>query len=131
MSSYIGVHVNRLEGGTIDSVQVKDSAGIELPISPDEYKRRGIKPPIEELPEATSLQAGKLIHTLKLVPEDADISEVFRLPAGTLTITAGQAIEQCKGQEPGIVVRVISSRNRLVFGPEIKPYTVVPKEAGK
>ena len=34
------------------------------------------------------LQAGKLIHTLKLLSEDADISEVFRLPAGTLTITA-------------------------------------------
>lgn len=73
------------------------------------------------------LQAGKLIHMLKLVPEDADISEVFGLPARALTITAGEAIKQCEGQKPGIVARVNSNRNGLVFGPDIKLYTVIAK----
>jgi hypothetical protein len=75
------------------------------------------------------LQAGELIHILKLVPEDADISEVFVLPAGTLTITAGEAIKQCEQQEPGIVVRA-NSNGGLVFGPDVMRYTVTPK-AGK
>ena len=73
------------------------------------------------------LQAGKLIHMLKLVPEAADISEVFILPAGTLTITAGEAIKQCEGQKPGIVVRPNSSRNGLVFGPDVMRYKVIQK----
>ncbi len=77
------------------------------------------------------LQAGKLIHTLKLVPEDADISEVFGLPAGTLTITAGEAIKQCEAQKPGIVVRPNSARNGLVFGPDVMRYTVVQRKAAK
>lgn len=77
------------------------------------------------------LQAGKLIHMLKLVPEDANISEVFILPAGTLTITAGEAIKQCEGPQPGIVVRPDSSRTGLVFGPDVMRYTVVSRKAGE
>ena len=77
------------------------------------------------------LQAGKLIHTLKLVSEDADISEVFGLPARTLTVTAGEAIKQCEVQKPGIVVRPNSARNGLVFGPDVMPYRVVSKKAAQ
>lgn len=77
------------------------------------------------------LQAGKLIQMLKLLPEDADISEVFILPARTLTITAGEAIKQCEGQQPGVVVRPNRSRNGLVFGPDVMRYTVVSKKAAK
>jgi len=77
------------------------------------------------------LQAGKLIHMLKPVPEDADISEVFRLPAGTLTITAAEAIKQCEVQKPGIIVRPNSARNGLVFGPDVMRYTVVSRKGAK
>jgi hypothetical protein len=74
------------------------------------------------------LQAGKLIQMLKLVPEDADISEVFIMPAGTLTITAGEAIKQCEEQRPGIVVRANNSNGGLVFGPDVMRYRVIPKD---
>jgi hypothetical protein len=73
-------------------------------------------------------QAGELIHILKLVPEDVDISEVFKLTPGTLDVTAGEAIKQCEGQEPGIFVRANSSRNGLVFGPDKHLYTIVPTD---
>tara|TARA_R100000306_G_C4348443_1_gene128852 strand:- start:114 stop:290 length:177 start_codon:yes stop_codon:yes gene_type:complete len=51
MSSYKGLYVQRLDDGTIDSVQVEDTAGISMPFDPDEYVRRGIKPDISCLPD--------------------------------------------------------------------------------
>lgn len=104
----------KYEPDTITSVQGK----------PPRFTKRG--KPVELGDDEIwrpKLQAGKLVHMLKLVSEDADISEVFRLPAGTLTITAGEAIKQCEAQKPGIVVRVNSSRNGLVFGPDVMRYT--------
>jgi hypothetical protein len=95
---------------------------------PPRFTKRG--KPVEQGEDGIwrpKLQAGKLIHTLKLVSEDADISGVFGLPAGTLTITAAEAIKQCEGQKPGTVVRVNSSNGGLVFGPDVKPYVVIPK----
>ena len=51
MSSYEGLYVQRLTDGTVHSVQVKDSAGNQLPLDPQEYIRRGIGPPLETLPD--------------------------------------------------------------------------------
>lgn len=51
MSSYTGLYVQRLDNGTVFSVQVVDTAGNSLPLEPDTYVQRGIKPPIESLPD--------------------------------------------------------------------------------
>ena len=56
MSSYKGLYVQRLSDGTIHSVQVEDSAGNSLPLDPQEYVRRGIKPDIDQLPDVESYQ---------------------------------------------------------------------------
>jgi hypothetical protein len=58
---------------------------------PPKFTKRG--KPVEQGKDGIwrlKLQAGKLVHTLKLLQEDADISEVFGLPAGTLTISASE-----------------------------------------
>lgn len=51
VSSYEGLYVIRSESGNIDSVQVRDHGGNSLPLTPDDYVARGIKPPIEQLPD--------------------------------------------------------------------------------
>lgn len=51
MSRYKGLYVQRLENGEIHGVQVVDPSGISLSLPPDIYVQRGIKPPIENLPD--------------------------------------------------------------------------------
>lgn len=51
MSSYTGLYVQRLSTGQIHGVQVRDTAGTDVPLDPTEYRARGIQPPIEELPD--------------------------------------------------------------------------------
>ena len=50
-SSYKGLYVQRSEDGTIHSVQVVDTGGISIPLDPNTYTERGVKPPIEQLPD--------------------------------------------------------------------------------
>ena len=50
MTSYTGIYVQTLENGQIVSVQVASSGGNQQPLSPDDYRNRGIQPPIDELP---------------------------------------------------------------------------------
>lgn len=52
MSSYTGLYVQRLSNGEIFSVQVADTGGNSLPLNPDDYVNRGIRPPIGELPDS-------------------------------------------------------------------------------
>jgi hypothetical protein len=54
MSSYTGKCVLRTRDGKIVDVQVRDSAGMGITLSPEEYRARGIKPPLEELPDCSS-----------------------------------------------------------------------------
>ncbi|WPH22328.1 hypothetical protein [Variovorax paradoxus] len=51
MSSYTGLYVQRLEDGTIHSVQVVDTGGNSIPLDPETYIERGVKPPIGTLPD--------------------------------------------------------------------------------
>ena len=51
MTSYTGIYVQRTTTGAIFSVQVRDSAGIELSLNPAEYERRGVQPPMDQLPD--------------------------------------------------------------------------------
>ncbi len=56
MSSYTGLYVQRYENGTIHSVQVADPFGNSLPLDPQEYIDRGVKPPIDLLPDQADYQ---------------------------------------------------------------------------
>ncbi|MCX7067175.1 MAG: hypothetical protein NTW85_05730 [Methylococcales bacterium] len=56
MSSYTGLYVQRLEDGTIYSVQVIDIGGIDIPLDPQIYRERNINPPIELLPDQKNYQ---------------------------------------------------------------------------
>lgn len=57
MSSYTGLYVQRLSNGKIDSVQVVDPSGNSLPLDPQTYIERQIKPPIEQLPDFDDYKA--------------------------------------------------------------------------
>lgn len=57
MSSYTGLYVQRLSNGKIDSVQVVDPFGNSLPLDPETYIERQIKPSIEQLPDIDSYKA--------------------------------------------------------------------------
>lgn len=57
MSSYTGLYVQRLNNGKIDSVQVVDPFGNSLPLDPETYIKRQIKPSIEQLPDIDSYKA--------------------------------------------------------------------------
>ena len=57
MSSYTGLYVQRLSNGIIHSVQVVDSGGNSLPLNPDIYIERQIKPSIGQLPDIDSYKA--------------------------------------------------------------------------
>jgi hypothetical protein len=48
---YTGICISKLVNGMIDHIRVRDTAGNELTIPPDEYRRRGVLPPIETLPD--------------------------------------------------------------------------------
>lgn len=48
-STYKGLSVQRLSTGVIYSVVVVDPSGNSNSLEPDEYKRRGIMPPLEQL----------------------------------------------------------------------------------
>ena len=50
-SSYKGIFSHKLSGGTIIDVQVEDPFGNSLSLPVDEYRRRGIQPPAESLPD--------------------------------------------------------------------------------
>jgi hypothetical protein len=51
MTSYKGMCVFRLGSGAIFNAKVEDAAGNQLTISPDDYLRRGVNPPIDQLPD--------------------------------------------------------------------------------
>lgn len=51
MSDYIGLYVTRLENGEIYGVQVETDGGFSTSLLPEDYIQRGIKPPIDELPD--------------------------------------------------------------------------------
>ena len=57
MTSYIGVCVVRLSNGEIFNVQVKDPAGNGMVLTPQEYQHRQINPPLNQLPDCSSLKA--------------------------------------------------------------------------
>jgi hypothetical protein len=50
-SSYTGLYVQCLSDGIIHNVQVVDTAGISIPLDPDTYIERDVKPPIDQLPD--------------------------------------------------------------------------------
>jgi hypothetical protein len=50
-TNYTGLYIQKLTSGEIVSVQVRDTAGIDLPLSPEDYRARGIQPEIERLPD--------------------------------------------------------------------------------
>ena len=50
MSDYTGKFKQVLSSGEVIDVAVVDSTGISTTLTPQEYKVRGIKPPIEDLP---------------------------------------------------------------------------------
>jgi hypothetical protein len=50
-SSYTGLYVQRLSDGTIHNVKVVDTAGHSIPLDPDTYTERDVKPPIDQLPD--------------------------------------------------------------------------------
>jgi hypothetical protein len=52
MTSYTGLYVQRQADGTIDSVQVSDPFGNSIPLAAETYIARGVKPSIEQLPDA-------------------------------------------------------------------------------
>lgn len=55
MSGYKGLYTQCLSDGTIHSVQVIDPSGHSIPLDPQTYIERQIKPSIEELPDIESL----------------------------------------------------------------------------
>jgi hypothetical protein len=56
MSNYVGKCVVRLQSGDVVSVHVVDTAGNGMTLDPSDYKARGIKPPLTELPECAKFQ---------------------------------------------------------------------------
>ncbi len=50
-SSYKGLYVQRSSDRTFHSVQVVDTGGNSIPLDPDTYIQRDIKPPIDQLPD--------------------------------------------------------------------------------
>lgn len=56
MSSYTGLYVQRLGSGVIHSVQVVDTAGNSIPLDPETYIERQVRPPIDDLPELEDYQ---------------------------------------------------------------------------
>jgi hypothetical protein len=51
-SSYIGLYVQRLSTGVIHNVQIRDTfGGHETTMDPTDYVDRGIRPPIDDLPD--------------------------------------------------------------------------------
>lgn len=51
MSEYTGIYVQRLSDGSIYAVQVKDQHGNQNSLDPQAYVERGIKPPMDSLPD--------------------------------------------------------------------------------
>lgn len=54
MSGYTGKCVSRLTRGEIIDVFVVDPTGHGLTLTPSEYEKRGITPPIEQLPDCNA-----------------------------------------------------------------------------
>ena len=59
MSTYVGLYVQRLSDGTIYNVQVRDAAGIELPLTPEQYRASGIRPELESLPDVEAYRTAQ------------------------------------------------------------------------
>lgn len=51
-SSYKGLYIQRDSNGQIHNVQVADPNGNSIPLNPDIYLERDVKPPIDSLPDA-------------------------------------------------------------------------------
>ena len=50
-TTYTGIFAHKLPDGTITDVQVQDPGGNSLPLEIGEYRRRGVQPPAESLPD--------------------------------------------------------------------------------
>lgn len=48
---YTGICIHKLVNGMIDHIRVRDTAGNELTLPPDEYMLRGVLPSIQTLSE--------------------------------------------------------------------------------
>ena len=57
VTSYTGLFVQKLSDGTIFSVQVTDPFGNSIPLEPDIYIEREIKPDIDKLPTSDEYAA--------------------------------------------------------------------------
>jgi hypothetical protein len=58
-SSYTGLYVQRFSDGKIHSVQVVDTVGNSIPLDPDIYEGRDVKPPIDQLPDQEDYNQNK------------------------------------------------------------------------
>lgn len=56
-TNYTGLYLHKLSDGTITDVQVVDPFGNDLPLSIEEYRRRGVQPPAESLPDQKSYKS--------------------------------------------------------------------------
>lgn len=57
MSQYTGKCIVRISTGEILSVHVVDSTGMGMTLSPEEYVARGVKPPLDQLPNCSSARS--------------------------------------------------------------------------
>lgn len=58
-TSYRGICVLRLSSGEIIDVQVEDTTGMRLTLSPQQYQERGCKPQISLLPDCVQSESPK------------------------------------------------------------------------
>ena len=54
MITYTGLCVIRLPLGEIDHVRVQDTTGNGTWLEPEEYRRRAVPPPLDQLPDCTN-----------------------------------------------------------------------------
>ena len=57
-TSYKGLFAQKLPDGSVVAVQVEDPNGNSLSLDPDTYTKRGVLPPIDQLPDQNEYQGG-------------------------------------------------------------------------
>jgi hypothetical protein len=50
MANYKGICKKLLSDGSVVDTVVEDTTGMQMPFDPQEYQRRGILPPLDDLP---------------------------------------------------------------------------------
>jgi hypothetical protein len=66
-----GVSAKRDTSGRVTEIQVEDIGGMSWTMSPADYRARGHKPPMDELPSAHELARQRNAHAGSLTPADA------------------------------------------------------------